>query len=96
MPVWHSSVSWMRNKYSVDCLTDRRLIEGVGNAIKQLNGVGGELMVFVTIPTGRAIHAQKPLTPSEIELLPDGWMDIPAWDDLGPVRFIDPKDPTNY
>lgn len=94
--MWHASVSIVGKVGSVDLFTDRQILRGLDIAVRLLSGVGGELMVFVTNPTGRAIHAQKPLMESEFHHLPEGWMDIPAIDDLGPIRRINLNEPLNF
>lgn len=87
MPVWHVSVSLWRYghqvAYSQIGRSQRR--EGRKLAAEILEGVGGDLMEFITDPPGNCIHAQKPLTTLEIPALPYGWMDIPAVDERGPV-----------
>lgn len=54
-------------------------------AASLLDGVGGELIEFITDPPGNCIHAQKPLTILEIPALPSGWLEIPAVDERGPA-----------
>ena len=91
MPVWHSSVALQsgRGPRSVESLTKKQVAKGVKIATQLLDGVGGDRTVFTTDPVGDAIHVQKPLTPTEIEMLPDGWMSIPAVDERGKYRLLE-------
>ena len=52
--------------------------------MRLLVGVGGRGARFRTDPPEHAVHLQKPLTAAEIELLPVGWMEIPAVHEVGP------------
>ena len=91
MPVWHASVAHQspRGVVGVCELRHKRIREGVGVGRELLQGVGvGSHVSFTTDPPGHAIHVQKPLSEAEILLLPKGWMEIPAVDELGPCRVI--------
>jgi len=92
MPVWHASISWQPRRR-----TERAVgwpAKVIGKAKKRLrkalDGVGGPLSSYMVTDddTGVAIHLQRPLTPDEIERLPDGWMSIPATDERGDMKEI--------
>lgn len=57
-------------------------------ALDDLSGVGLDRRVFTTVPPGYCLHVQAALKPSEIDLLPPGWMDIRAIDERGPVQSV--------
>ena len=48
----------------------------------------GPKTAFVTDPPGIAVHLQRSLTVDEQALLPQGWMEIEAVDELGPCITI--------
>jgi hypothetical protein len=94
--VWHVSVAMQEIIPNVSSrpipwtdLTWRRKKRAKRIAKSLLEGVGTRVVVFLTDPPGSAVHVQKPLTDEEIGLLPDGWMDIPAIDDRGPVNVLE-------
>ena len=74
----------------MESLNLKQVRKGIKIASSLLVGVGKDRIVFTTDPPGNGIHVQKPLTPEEIERLPDGWMDIPAIDERGKYRILDP------
>jgi len=87
MPVWHASVARLGKGRTLrfEELTAKHASKGTRVARLMLKGVGeGDGIRFRSDPAGYAIHVQKPLADEEISLLPDGWMAIPAVDEVGP------------
>jgi len=86
MPVWHASVARLGKGRTLlfDELSSKHIAKGTRIAQLMLKGVGGEATRFRSNPSVHALHIQKPLTEDEIALLPDGWMEIPAVDEVGP------------
>ena len=91
--MWHASVAVQRGDRGAVKFKNLRhsvIVYGKSLVGSLLYGVGviSQRIVFVTDPSGYAIHCQKPLTLNEIHQLPMGWLEIPASDHLGPIRMI--------
>lgn len=90
MPVWHVSVAFQSafGPLPVETMRRKLIKNGVTLAKSLLQGVGGSRTVFTTDPVGCAIHVQAPLTDKEINMLPRGWMEVPAVDERGSYKLL--------
>jgi len=83
MPVWHVSLNDGTEAAKWRGKKRERMLR---KAMELLTNVGGKRCVFhVDLPGAMSLHIQSPLTDVERELLPVGWLDIPAIDERGPM-----------